>query len=93
MKYTKYKTRVRLCLTGDDDLFGSNSSSTYKTTGSSYTNGKTIRFNLNSAFNDIILSHNARCVMETCYVPTITGQIQCRHERRDSREFPSLSSR
>jgi len=73
MKYTKYKTRVRLCLTGDDDLFGSNSSSTYKTTGSTYTNGKRIRFNLNSAFNDIILSHNARCVMETCYVPTITG--------------------
>ena len=73
MKYTKYKTRVKLVLTGDDDLFGSNQSSTYQTTGSSYTNGKRIRFNLNSSFNDIVLSHNARCIMEACYVPAITG--------------------
>ena len=29
MKYTKYKTRVKVVLTGDDDMFGSNSSSTY----------------------------------------------------------------
>ena len=42
MKYKKYKTRVKLILTGDDDLFGSNQSSTYQTTGSSYKNGKTI---------------------------------------------------
>ena len=73
MKYTKYKTRVKLVLTADDDLFGSNTASTYKTTGSTYTNGKTIRFNLNGAFNDVTLSHNARCIMEACYVPTITG--------------------
>ena len=72
MKYTKYKTRVKLVLTGDDDLF-TTSASTYKTTGSSYTNGKTIRFNLNGAFNDVLLSRNARCIMEACYVPTITG--------------------
>ena len=73
MKYTKYKTRVKMVCTGDDDLFGSNTASTYKTTGSTYTNGKTIRFNLNGAFNDVTLSHNARCIMEACYVPTITG--------------------
>jgi hypothetical protein len=73
MKYTKYKTRVKIVLTGDDDMFASNSSSTYQTVGSSFRNGKTIRFNLNSAFNDVILSHNARCVMEACYVPVITG--------------------
>ena len=53
MKYTKYKTRAKLVLTGDDDMFGNNTGSTYKTTGSSYINGKTIRFNLNGAFNDV----------------------------------------
>jgi hypothetical protein len=49
MRYTKYKTRAKIVLTGDDDLYSNNSGSTYKTTGSSYTNGKTIRFNLNGA--------------------------------------------
>ena len=73
MRYTKYKTRAKIVLTGDDDLYSNNSGSTYKTTGSSYTNGKTIRFNLNGAFNDVLLSHNARCIMEACYVPAITG--------------------
>ena len=73
MKYTKYKTRCKLVLTGDDDMFGSNQNSTYNTMGSTYKNGKTIRLNLNSSFNDIVLSHNARCIMEACYIPAITG--------------------
>ena len=73
MRYTKYKTRAKIVLTGDDDLFGTNNASTYSTTGSPYTNGKTIRFNLNGAFNDVLLAHNARCIMEACYVPAITG--------------------
>ena len=71
-KYIKYKTRVKLVLTGDDDVF-TTTASTYKTTGSSYINGKIIRFNLNGAFNDVLLSRNARCIMEACYVPAITG--------------------
>ena len=45
MKYTKYKTRCKLVLTGDDDMFGSNQNSTYNTLGSTYKNGKRIRFN------------------------------------------------
>ena len=73
MRYTKYKTRAKIVLTGDDDLFGNNPGSTYKTTGSTYTNGKTIRFNLNGAFNDVKLSHNCRCIMEACYMPAVTG--------------------
>ena len=73
MRYTKYKTRAKIVLTGDDDLYSNNSGSTYKTTGSSYTNGKTIRFNLNGAFNDVKLSHNCRCIMEACYMPAVTG--------------------
>jgi len=73
MRYTKYKTRCKIVLTGDDDMFANNQNSTYNTTGSTFRNGKTIRFNLNSAFNDVVLSHNARCIMEACYVPAITG--------------------
>jgi hypothetical protein len=73
MRYTKYKTRAKLILTGDDDMFGNNTGSTYKTTGSSYINGKTIRFNLNGALNDVKLSENTRCIMEACYMPSITG--------------------
>ena len=36
MRYTKYKTRAKIVLTGDDDLYANNAGSTYKTTGSSY---------------------------------------------------------
>ena len=73
MRYTKYKTRAKVVLTGDDDLFANNAGSVYKTTGSAYTNNKTIRFNLNGAFNDVKLSQNCRCIMEACYMPAITG--------------------
>ena len=73
MRYTKYKTRAKVVLTGDDDLFANNTGSVYKTTGSAYTNSKTIRFNLNGAFNDVKLSQNCRCIMEACYMPAITG--------------------
>ena len=73
MRYTKYKTRCKIVLTGDDDMFANNQNSTYNTTGSTFKNGKTIRFNSNSSFNDVVLSHNARCIMEACYIPAITG--------------------
>jgi hypothetical protein len=73
MKYIRNKTRCKLVLTGDDDIFGSNRNSTYNTTGSTYKNGKTIIFNFKSSFNDIVLSHNARCIIEACYIPAITG--------------------
>jgi hypothetical protein len=72
MRYTKYGTRVKLVLAGDDDLFVQNAGSVYRTIGS-YINGKTIRFNLGSSFNDLQLSQNARCIMEACYMPAIPG--------------------
>ncbi len=72
MKYTKYKTRVKLILTGDDDMFIKAQSSVYSTNGA-YINGKTIRFNLNYSFNDVLLSQNARCIMEACYIPNLAG--------------------
>ncbi len=30
-------------------------------------------FNLNSSFNDVKLSQDARCIMDAWYVPTISG--------------------
>ena len=47
MKYIKYKTIAHLTLTGDDDIYASNTNSAYKTNGSTYTNAKLLRFNLN----------------------------------------------
>ena len=38
-----------------------------------YINAKRCRFNLNSAFNDLLLSKNARVVMEATYFPTLTN--------------------
>ncbi len=73
MRYTKYKTRCKIVLKGDDDVYLNNQNSTYNTTGSTYKNGKPIKFNLNSSFNDVVLSHKAQCIMEACYVPAITG--------------------
>jgi hypothetical protein len=67
MRYTKYKTRFKLVLSADDDLFGNQTDSTYKTTGPSqwsHMYGKTIRFDWNGAFNDVKLSQNCRCVIQ-----------------------------
>jgi hypothetical protein len=38
-----------------------------------YTNAKRMRFTLNNALNDLKLSQNARCVVETCNIPSITN--------------------
>jgi hypothetical protein len=38
-----------------------------------YTNSKRMRFPLNNALNDLKLSQNARCVVETCNIPSITN--------------------
>jgi len=38
-----------------------------------YTNGKRMRFTLNNSLNDLKLSQNARCVVETCNVPSFAN--------------------
>ena len=38
-----------------------------------FTNAKRMRFTLNNALNDLKLSQNARCVVETCNIPSITN--------------------
>ena len=71
--YQKFKTVARLQLFGDDDVWVSNSNSTYKTEGSNFTNGKRMRFNLKGAMNDVRLSKKARMIMEATFIPAITN--------------------
>ena len=67
----KYKQLCRIYLFGDDDI---NSTSNFQySQGSSFTNSKRMRFALNNSLNDLKLSINARCVVETCNIPSITN--------------------
>jgi hypothetical protein len=38
-----------------------------------YTNSKRMRFVLNNSLNDLKLSQNAQCVVETCHISSITN--------------------
>jgi hypothetical protein len=72
-RYTQYKKLYRVSLFGDDDTLASNTNSAYAAMGSTFTNGKRMIFNLNTVFNNVKLSSNARLVLESCNLPTITG--------------------
>ena len=52
-RYLKYKQVSRVQLFGEDDLLKSVSSSVYKTSDSTYTNGKLMRSALNCSLNHI----------------------------------------
>ena len=67
----RYKTVCRVGIYGDDDI--NTSTSTQYAVGGNYTNSKRMRFPLNNALNDLKLSQNARCVVETCNIPSITN--------------------
>ena len=73
MKYTKYKNRYKISCFGRDDIWRARAESQYRTPGAGFTNGKTCRFNLNGAFNDVILSKNARLILESTFFPTLTN--------------------
>ena len=73
MRYTKYKKLYKVSLFGPNDEWRIKSNSQYRTPDSSFSNGKICRFNLNGAFNDVILSKNARLILESAYIPTITN--------------------
>ncbi len=75
MRYTKYKNIVKVSCFGDNDLWRNKAESQYRTPGSSVTNGKTCRFNLNGAFNDVILSKNARLILESVFFPAIPNMV------------------
>ena len=67
----KYKQVCRIGLFGDDDI--NTSSNVQNSVGGSITNSKRIRFALNNSLNDVKLSQNARCVVETCNVPSFAN--------------------
>ena len=73
MRYTKYKKIYKVSLFGPNDEWRVNAASQYRIPGSSVTNGKTCRFNLNGAFNDIILSKNARLILESAFFPSVAN--------------------
>ncbi len=73
MRYTKYKKYYKISCFGNNDIWINRAESQYRTPGSTFTNGKTCRFNFNGAFNDVILSRNARLILEMVYFPTVTN--------------------
>ena len=72
-RYIKYKQVSRIQLFGDDDLLKSANSSVYKTSDSTYTNGKLMRFSLNGSLNHIKFSNNARVCMDASFMPAVTN--------------------
>ena len=73
MRYTKYKKLYKISLFGNNNEWKNKASAQYRLPGSSFTNGNTCRFNLNGAFNDVILSNNARFILESAYFSTVTN--------------------
>jgi hypothetical protein len=69
----KYKQVCRLVLNCNDDLLKSSTSSQYSCTNTAIVNSKIIRFSLNNSLSDVILSQNAKCVLESCHIPNITN--------------------
>ena len=83
MRYTKYKNLIKVTLFGKNDIWLTNSDSLYKINGN-FTNCKRCRFNLNGMLNDILLSKNARLVLESSYIPTITEGYYNLQEEMDN---------
>ena len=69
----KYKQVCRLVLNGTDDVLKNSASSQYSCNNSAITNSKIMRFSLNNSLNDVKLSQNAKCVLESCHIPNITN--------------------
>ena len=74
MRYTKYKKLIKISCFGKDDLWSSKADSVYKT-NNVYNNSKQCRYSLNGVLNDTLLSKNARLILESAYIPTITNLV------------------
>ena len=68
----KYKQMCRLQIFGDDNI-NTTTNFTYSLNNTAVINAIRLRFKLNSALADMRLSQNARCIVETCNVPSITN--------------------
>ena len=72
MRYTVHKNFVKISVFGDDDTWISNSNSVYRIDGT-LNNCKRMRFNFNGSLNNVKLSKNARLILESLFIPTITN--------------------
>ncbi len=74
MRYTKYKKLYKVSLFGNNDEWINNADTQYiMTLSSNMRSGKRMRFNLDGAFNDVILSKNARLILESAFYPSVSG--------------------
>ena len=74
MRYTVHKNFVKISVFGDDDTWISNSNSVYRIDGT-LNNCKGMRFNFNGSLNNVKLSKNARLILESLFIPTITNLV------------------
>ena len=68
----KYKNICRISLFGDDNI-NTNGQYQYPLTGSTVNNACKMRFNLKGNLGDLNLSQNARLVVETACIPSLTN--------------------
>ena len=71
-KNIKYKQLARIQLFGDDNSFNK-AQYQYNTSGSSVNNSIKMRFDLKGVLSDVILSRNARAIVEMACIPTINN--------------------
>jgi hypothetical protein len=71
-KNTKYKQVCRLQLFGTDNIFNKTQYQ-YSASGSTVNNSIRMRFDLKGALSDMVLSQNARAIVETACIPSITN--------------------
>ena len=72
MRYTVHKNFVKISVFGDDDIWVTNPNSVYRV-DTSLNNCKRMRFNFNGCLNSVKLSKNARLILESLFIPTITN--------------------
>jgi len=68
----KYKVVTRIQCFGDDNIL-TNAQYQYPLSGSTVNNACKMRFNLKGNLGDLNLSQNARMVVETCCIPSLTN--------------------
>jgi hypothetical protein len=71
-KNTKYKQLSRIQLFGDDNIFNKTQYQ-YSSSGSGINNSIRMRFDLQGVLSYIILSQNARAIVEMACIPSIAN--------------------
>ena len=71
-KNTRYKQVTRLQLFGDDNIFNK-AQYHYSSSGTGVNNSIRMRFDLKGVLSDMVLSQNARAIVEMACIPSITN--------------------